>query len=197
MSRQLFFTMNILCKTKNGLWPEHGATGPLRQEMKDRRLAYQALMSKTELLTHVEVDLDNQQLTFIKNGTVIVNTNIVTGMVGSHRTPIGLYEAHNKQTNCTLTGADYEVFVKYWVSVIGDSIGLHDASWRSVFGGDQYIFNGSHGCINIPEAAMVKIFNNIEDGTPVLIFGQNKWYQPGSADSPATKNPLRGTTAGK
>ena len=30
-------------------------------------------------LTHVEVDLDNQQLTFIKNGTVIVNTNIVTG----------------------------------------------------------------------------------------------------------------------
>lgn len=146
-------------------------------------------------LTHVEVDLDNQQLTFIKNGTVIVNTNIVTGMVGSHRTPIGLYEAHNKQTNCTLTGADYEVFVKYWVSVIGDSIGLHDASWRSVFGGDQYIFNGSHGCINIPEAAMVKIFNNIEDGTPVLIFGQNKWYQPGSADSPATKNPLRGTTA--
>lgn len=148
-------------------------------------------------LTHVEVDLDNQQLTFIKNGTVIVNTNIVTGMVGSHRTPIGLYEAHNKQTNCTLTGADYEVFVKYWVSVIGDSIGLHDASWRSVFGGDQYIFNGSHGCINIPEAAMVKIFNNIEDGTPVLIFGQNKWYQPGSADSPATKNPLRGTTAGK
>lgn len=148
-------------------------------------------------LTHVEVDLDNQQLTFIKNGTVIVNTNIVTGMVGSHRTPIGLYEAHNKQTNCTLTGADYEVFVKYWVSVIGDSIGLHDASWRSVFGGDQYIFNGSHGCINIPEAAMVKIFNNIEDDTPVLIFGQNKWYQPGSADSPATKNPLRGTTAGQ
>ena len=31
-------------------------------------------------------------------------------------------------------------------------------------------------------------------GTPVLIFGQNTWYQPGSADSPATKNPLRGTT---
>ena len=46
----------IMCKTKNGSLPEHGATGPLRQEMKDRRLAYQALMSKTELLTHVEVD---------------------------------------------------------------------------------------------------------------------------------------------
>ena len=147
--------------------------------------------------THVEVDLDNQQLTFIKNGTVLVNTDIVTGMVGYRRTPTGLYESHNRQRNCTLTGVDYEVFVKYWVSVIGDVIGLHDASWRSVFGGDQYVYNGSHGCINIPEAAMAKIFDNIDDGTPVLIYGQNKWYEPGSDDSPATKNPVRGTTANK
>ena len=44
---------------------------------------------------------------------------------------------------------------------------------------------------------MVKIFNNIEDGTPVLIFGQNKWYQPGSADSPATKNPHPRPPAGQ
>ena len=148
-------------------------------------------------LTHVEVDLDNQQLTFIKNGTVLVNTDIVTGMVGYRRTPTGLYESHNRQRNCTLTGVDYEVFVKYWVSVIGDVIGLHDASWRSVFGGDLYVYNGSHGCVNIPEAAMAKIFDNIDDGTPVLIYGQNKWYEPGSEDSPATKNPVRGTTANR
>lgn len=128
--------------------------------------------------TYVEVDMDSQQLTFYKNGTLIVTTPIVTGMVTSHRTPVGLYYSHNKQTNCTLTGPDYEVFVKYWVSVIGDSIGLHDASWRSVFGGDQYIFNGSHGCVNIPEVAMVKIFNNIDDGTPVLLYGKNVWYEP-------------------
>jgi hypothetical protein len=147
--------------------------------------------------SYVEVDFDNQQMTYIKDGRLVVNTNIVTGALNGHQTPTGLYEAHGKEHDVWLKGDDYLVFVKYWVSVIGDSIGLHDASWRSVFGGDQYIFNGSHGCINIPEAAMVKIFNNIEDGTPVLIFGQNKWYQPGSADSPATKNPLRGTTAGK
>ena len=60
----------------------------------------------------MEVDLDNQQLTFIKNGTVLVNTDIVTGMVGYRRTPTGLYESHNRQRNCTLTGVDYEVFVK-------------------------------------------------------------------------------------
>ena len=136
-------------------------------------------------------------MTYIKDGRLVVNTNIVTGALNGHQTPTGLYEAHGKEHDVWLKGDDYLVFVKYWVSVVGDLIGLHDASWRSVFGGDQYIFNGSHGCINIPEAAMVKIFNNIEDGTPVLIFGQNKWYQPDSADSPATKNPLRGTTAGQ
>ncbi len=146
-------------------------------------------------LTHVEVDLDNQQLTFIKNGTVLVNTDIVTGLVTSRQTPTGLYESHNRQRNCVLVGSDFRVFVKYWVSVIGDVIGLHDASWRSVFGGDLYVYDGSHGCVNIPEAAMAKIFDNIDDGTPVLIYGQNKWYEPGSEDSPATKNPVRGTTA--
>ncbi len=145
--------------------------------------------------THVEVDIDNQQLTFIKNGEVIVNTNIVTGAINGHQTPVGLYTAHGKETNATLTGEDYSVFVKYWVSVIGNSIGLHDASWRSNFGSDYYVYGGSHGCINIPEWAMVKIFFNIDEGTPVLIHGRNQWYEPFSGNSPATKNPLRGTTA--
>ena len=46
----------ILCKTKNGRLPEDFATGPLRQEIKDRRLAYQAQLSQEDLLTHVHPD---------------------------------------------------------------------------------------------------------------------------------------------
>ena len=145
--------------------------------------------------THVEVDIDNQQLTFIKNGAVVVNTNIVTGAINGHQTPVGLYEAHGKETNATLTGEDYEVFVKYWVSVVSNKIGLHDASWRTNFGSDYYVYGGSHGCINIPEYAMVPIFFNIDEGTPVLIHGRNQWYEPFSGNSPATVNPKRGTTA--
>lgn len=147
--------------------------------------------------TYVEVDFDNQQLTFFKNGKLIVNTNVVTGKLDGHQTPTGLYYAHNKLTNTTLTGDDYEVFVKYWVSVVYDVIGLHDASWRSAFGGDYYVYGGSHGCVNIPDAAMYQIFSNINDGTPVLMYGRNQWYEPGSADSPATKHPVRGQTAGR
>ena len=80
--------------------------------------------------SYIEVDFDNQQMTFIKDGRLVVNTNIVTGALNGHQTPTGLYETHGKEHDVWLKGDDYLVFVKYWVSVVGDLIGLHDASWR-------------------------------------------------------------------
>ncbi len=119
--------------------------------------------------TCVEVDIDNQKLTYRKNGAVIVSTDVVTGNPNGHITPTGLYYAHDKQTDCTLVGPDYVVFVSYWVGFIGNSYGLHDASWRSSFGGEIYRTNGSHGCVNIPGEAMRTIYEQIEDGTPIFI----------------------------
>ena len=145
--------------------------------------------------TYVEVDFDNQQLTFFKNGKMLLNSNVVTGRLRGRETPTGLYYSHNKLRNCTLTGSDFCVFVKYWISIIYDVIGFHDASWRTEFGGDCYVNDGSHGCINVPEENMRILFANLDDGTPVLMYGENRWYEPGSDDSPATKNLLRGQTA--
>ena len=145
--------------------------------------------------SYVEVDFDNQQMTFIKDGRLIVNTNIVSGALNGHQTPTGLYEAHGKEHDVWLKGDDYLVFVKYWVSVVGDLIGLHDASWRDNFGASFYVYGGSHGCVNTPEQAMALIWNLIEDGTPVLMHGQNKWYEPANGNPYETKNPVRGTTS--
>ena len=145
--------------------------------------------------SYVEVDFDNQQMTFIKDGRLIVNTNIVSGALNGHQTPTGLYEAHGKEHDVWLKGDDYLVFVKYWVSVVGDLIGLHDASWRSNFGASFYVYGGSHGCVNTPEEAMALIWNLIEDGTPVLMHGQNTWYEPANGNPYETKNPVRGTTS--
>ena len=39
-------------------------------------------------------------------------------------------------------------------------IGLHDASWRSEFGSDIYLYNGSHGCVNLPYDAAKIIYEN-------------------------------------
>ena len=145
--------------------------------------------------SYIEVDFDNQQMTFIKDGRLVVNTNIVTGALNGHQTPTGLYETHGKEHDIWLKGDDYLVFVKYWVSVVGDLVGLHDASWRSNFGASFYVYGGSHGCVNTPEEAMAWIWNLIEDGTPVIMHGVNEWYEPANGNPRETKDPVRGTTS--
>ena len=51
-----------------------------------------------------------------------------------------------------------------------DLYGLHDASWRSNFGGDYYLYAGSHGCVNTPLDAIATIYNNITVGTLVVVY---------------------------
>lgn len=123
--------------------------------------------------TFVEVDVDNQQMTFYKDGEVVVNTDVVTGYPWGHWTPPGLYAVQNKDTDCWLYGEDYTVFVKYWVGFHG-AYGLHDASWRTIFGGKKYLSDGSHGCVNTPEEAMAQIFAEIEVGVPVVVHDERE-----------------------
>lgn len=49
-------------------------------------------------------------------------------------------------------------------------IGIHDASWWYFFGGDIYKRNGSHGCVNTPLYLAKRIFENIEEGTPIICY---------------------------
>lgn len=147
--------------------------------------------------SYIEVDFDNQQMTFIKDGRLVVNTNIVTGALNGHQTPRGLYETHGKEHDVYLKGEDYFVFVKYWISVVDNIIGLHDASWRSNFGASFYVYGGSHGCVNTPEEAMAMIWHLADDGTPVLMHGVNQWYEPADGNPRETVDPARGTTSGE
>jgi len=119
--------------------------------------------------TYVEVDIKHQTMTYFKDGELVVSTDVVTGLPDGHMTPRGHYNIYNKDTDCWLIGADYCVFVEYWVG-IWDVYGIHDASWRSKFGGKYYLTNGSHGCVNTPTEPMELIHRTIEIGTPVLIF---------------------------
>ena len=49
--------------------------------------------------------------------------------------------------------------------------GLHDASWRSSFGGSIYKRSGSHGCVNLPTWEAPELYDLISVGTPVIVFG--------------------------
>jgi len=60
--------------------------------------------------------------------------------------------------------------VKYWAPFNGGE-GLHDAWWRENFGGDIWLYAGSHGCINVPAEVMPDVLANIEVGEAVVIYG--------------------------
>lgn len=121
---------------------------------------------------YVEVDIPNQKMTYVKDGQVLVSTDVVTGASWGYPTPPGFYKVENKDTDCWLEGLDYKVFVDYWIGFIGYEYGIHDADWRTKFGGENYIKNGSHGCVNTPKEATATIFENIEIGVPVLVYGK-------------------------
>lgn len=120
--------------------------------------------------TYVEVNMSEQKMWFYKDGELIVSTDIVTGnRAKGHDTPTVVGYIYNKKRNINLVGTGYVAFVHYWMKVYG-SIGIHDASWRSKFGGKIYTTNGSHGCINTPYDKVKLMYDNIEVGTPVIIF---------------------------
>ncbi len=120
--------------------------------------------------TYIEIDMTAQKLFLFREGEQVIETDIVTGnMKRNWDTPAGVYFIYNKQRNRTLRGEGYESFVKYWMPV-NKGIGLHDASWRKKFGGDVYLKDGSHGCINIPKAITPDIYEIAEIGMPVIMY---------------------------
>lgn len=119
--------------------------------------------------TYVEIDISEQHMWYIVKGEVYVSTPVVTGNNNSMDTPTGIFSVRNKARNVSLVGPGYVSFVEYWIAFIGSSYGIHDASWRSSFGGSIYKGNGSHGCVNTPYDAEKKIYNKITVGTPVVI----------------------------
>ena len=120
--------------------------------------------------TYVEVNLGTQHIWFYKNGQLITEGDVVTGNVTNNcATPAGVYRLNYKERNATLRGENYETPVSFWMPFNG-GIGIHDATWRSAFGGNIYYNGGSHGCVNAPYDVANAIFNNIEPGTPVVCY---------------------------
>lgn len=128
--------------------------------------------------TYVELDLTAQHLWYYKDGTMIMDTDFVSGTYYNtgRRTPGGTYYLYYKQRNQVLRPApnpdgsyDYESPVDYWMPFNG-GIGLHDANWRWKFGGSIYLYSGSHGCINLPVSFAGKFYESIEAGCPIVCF---------------------------
>jgi len=119
--------------------------------------------------SYVEISITGQTLWVYIDGQQVVTTPITSGTAGSHDTPTGVYAITYKTKDAVLQGEDYASPVSYWVPFNGD-IGIHDASWRSNYGGSVYLTSGSHGCINTPVSVMGTVYANVYTGMPVIVY---------------------------
>ena len=120
--------------------------------------------------TYIEVDMGAQHMWAYKDGALLIDTDVVTGNISrNYGTPSMVAAIQYKDRNAVLRGDNYATPVKYWMPFYGN-YGIHDASWIREFGGTVYLTNGSHGCVNTPPAAMKVIFENMDSGTPVVLY---------------------------
>ena len=144
--------------------------------------------------TYIEVDICHQHLWYYVNGELFLESDVVTGKESdpTRATPPGAYKVWSRESPRklgTYAVQGYETWVNYWMPVTYTGIGLHDLN-RSAYGGDIYINNGSHGCINLPPSVAKTIFDNISAGTPVICYnlpGTEKSTTSGTAKPAETK----------
>lgn len=148
--------------------------------------------------TYIEANLSKQKVVAYKDGKKIAESDCVSGCISQgHGTCLGLYVIQAKQSPATLRGEkvpktrtvialdeagnpyetqettmeySYESHVTYWMPFNG-GYGLHDADgWRYSYGGDIFLYSGSHGCINLPREFAQKLYETFDVGTPVLVY---------------------------
>ena len=128
--------------------------------------------------TYIEVDLSEQHMYYYQNGSDIFESDFVSGNMSyaDRQTHAGIFTLYYKKSPDVLRGTmkadgtyEYESEVQYWMPFDG-GIGFHDASWRDEFGGDIYLTDGSHGCINLPPDNAAVLYDIIQYGVPIVCF---------------------------
>lgn len=135
--------------------------------------------------TYVEINLTAQHLFLYQDGECVLESDFVSGNPSrGNDTPTGIYGITYKERDATLKGETYATPVSFWMP-FNNNVGMHDASWRSEFGGNIYRTNGSHGCINLPYSAAQEIYELVEKNTPVICY-----HLPGTETEPWIEEPV-------
>ena len=125
--------------------------------------------------TYLEISIDNQHMWLYVDSQLVCDTDVVTGLatMPNRVTPRGVFRTTDFYREHTMTGSYGSAFCHYFIRVTLNGIGIHDASWRSEFGGSIYLNDGSHGCINTPYDAEKLIFETLygrNTYTPIIIW---------------------------
>lgn len=124
---------------------------------------------------YIIISLSDQRLCLMDGGNCVMDIPVVTGLnVSDRRTPSGLFRILDFREDYWMTGYYGSAYVDYFLRLTPDGVGIHDAAWRDCFDPDTYLFDGSHGCINVRPEDMVFLYNYLYashlDGVAVLIY---------------------------
>ena len=128
----------------------------------------------------ITVSLQGQRLTAYEDGRVVVDTPVTTGRPAL-ATDVGAMRVLRKDAPWTMQSPwpkgspqwypDTVVQMVLWFTKNGE--GLHDASWQpaaTLGPGSQFGPFASHGCIQLPLAAVQTLFDWAPIGTPVVVY---------------------------
>ena len=138
--------------------------------------------------TSIEIDLRDQTAYLIRNGRAVLSTPISSGREG-HFTETGSFKVIEKERNhfstlygriedargntvvpdadadmpvprgCRFVPAPMPYFVRF-----NNAIGMHAGYLPG--------YPASHGCVRLPQQNAIAIFNAVDVGTPVTVFGR-------------------------
>jgi lipoprotein-anchoring transpeptidase ErfK/SrfK len=124
---------------------------------------------------YIDINISTQTMTaYTKGGNVVGSWKVTTGN-RYHPTPVGTWLVVGKSAVTRMTGGTpgvdyYDLPNVHWVSWFkGGGYSIHEAYWRSSFGGQDYVWNGSHGCVNSPIEVAHFIYDWAPVGTPVIV----------------------------
>ena len=138
----------------------------------DESDGYVSIDYTIEIDRYVDVSISQQTLWYYENDELILTSPVVTGNEDFDcGTPTGTFRVRKMDRDCVLRGDDYTEYVDYWIGFdsTGTIYGLHDAKWRSEFGGDIYLTDPSHGCVNMPTGKIAELYDRLEVGATVYI----------------------------
>lgn len=118
--------------------------------------------------TYAEVDISDQKVYCYYQGELVLTADCVTGIptYGTTKgTNKGYTEINGKSYNTTLM---LDTPAEIFISFNPDGEGFHDSK-RSQFGGDIYLTNGSHGCVNMRLEDVKVLDNYLKAGDHVLV----------------------------
>jgi lipoprotein-anchoring transpeptidase ErfK/SrfK len=146
----------------------------------------QQVMNETLPEKTLTISLNEQVLRAYVKGREVFSTYVTTGRPGLE-TDQGVFKVNWKVAPWTMQSPwpkgsphwypDTKVQMVMWFN---GAEGIHDASWRSVFGpGTQYPHydpqgywseTGTHGCVAVPTYNMTWLWNWTPAGTPVIVY---------------------------